>query len=450
MDITRFTVDPFEDNEYPYRVLVYPNITYQKDLTRDSYIIVIQNALRHLTQVRPDVYWTLILPYHVPSLELPNVEQRILPMPSYPNTMRTHFDASAFLDLINWKEEDYDIVYSHLPEHTAQLANVMGNSTNLSPKFVGYCHWFEVPENTAYAKTMLWSNIAGLLEMDECGVNSKWLKSFILDKFSKMVSPDTLSALDKIIQPHYLGIDESDIRPNRGYEEKRVIFNHRDNDYTGWNWFTKAMDDLWEKRQDFLVYTTLTQIDRPWNKRVNCNTRSQYLDFLNEKPQFGVGCFEDYSAWSISTTDGMSQGVPYILPAGLCYPEMVSKDYPMLYQSKENFVQEFERCLDNPGRTSATSVIDLPQMVSDMVWGNRIDNWFGGWDNVFDMSRFELKSHSEGYGRILDFIEKRKNVSKKDIVKHMNWGVGIAWTPYRQRLRTESHIRFTKNRYEVR
>ena len=36
---------------------------------------------------------------------------------------------------------DYDIVYSHLPEHTLQLKNLFFNSTNIDPKFIGYCHW---------------------------------------------------------------------------------------------------------------------------------------------------------------------------------------------------------------------------------------------------------------------------------------------------------------------
>ena len=36
---------------------------------------------------------------------------------------------------------------------------------HISPKIVGYSHWFEVPENTAYNKTMLMHNIAGMLEI---------------------------------------------------------------------------------------------------------------------------------------------------------------------------------------------------------------------------------------------------------------------------------------------
>ena len=37
MDILNFTEDKFLDKEYKYKVLVYPNITFQQDLEKDSY-----------------------------------------------------------------------------------------------------------------------------------------------------------------------------------------------------------------------------------------------------------------------------------------------------------------------------------------------------------------------------------------------------------------------------
>ena len=39
----------------------------------------------------------------------------------------------------------------------------------------------------------------------------------------------------------------------------------------------------------------------------------------------------------MSTTDGLSRGVPYILPKELCYEEMVGENYPLLYNGKKEF-----------------------------------------------------------------------------------------------------------------
>ena len=56
---------------------------------------------------------------------------------------------------------------------------------------------------------------------------------------------------------------------------------------------------------------------------------------------------------------------------------------------------------------------------------------------------------SESYGKILEFISKKKSVTKKEILDYLGWGVRISFSGYRNRLRIEDSIRFTKNRYEV-
>ena len=69
--------------------------------------------------------------------------------------------------------------------------------------------------------------------------------------------------------------------------------------------------------------------------------------------------------WSISTTDGLSQGVPYVLPNKLCYPEMVGKDYPLLYEEKD-FLSTIENMLDNPSLRQEKDYL-LPKL-PDFKW----------------------------------------------------------------------------------
>ena len=57
---------------------------------------------------------------------------------------------------------------------------------------------------------------------------------------------------------------------------------------------------------------------------------------------------------------------------------------------------------------------------------------------------------SQSYNKIVDFIHQKKSVTKKEILDYLGWGVRISFSPYRNKLRTEDTIRFTKNRYEVR
>ena len=63
------------DKEYGYNILVYPNITYQKDLEKDSYVVVLRNVIKELNKVRDDIHWTILSPYEVKSLIFENTTQ---------------------------------------------------------------------------------------------------------------------------------------------------------------------------------------------------------------------------------------------------------------------------------------------------------------------------------------------------------------------------------------
>jgi len=447
MNIFDFAKESDSDKEYPYKILVYPNITYMRDLEKDSYVVVLRNVIKELNKIRNDIHWTILSPGDIKSLTFENTTQIPINLPSYPNAMRCHFNYNEIKANLRWKETDFDVVYSHLPEHTLNMTNLLENDTNITPKYVGYCHWYEVNENTNYSKRMLMDNYNGMLEMEECGVNSIWLKELVLEKAKEWYNKETISKLDEIIQPHYLGIDKIN-NVEVPTKKKTIIFNHRDNYYTGWTWFIDRMDELYKQRQDFTVYTTLADLDRPYAKRVKISDRDEYLDFIRSM-HVGVGTFQKYSAWSISTTDSLSMGVPYILPNKLCYPEMVGEDYPLLYNGKDEFLQKVNGALDDDGSVDKAKNY-LKTKIEEFPWASRVPDWFNGWEflqpDKFDM----IGDKSESYHKIVDFIHKRKSVTKKEILDYLGWGVRISFSPYRNRLRTESTIKFTKNRYEVR
>ena len=446
MNIFDFTTDKDFDKEYPYKILVYPNITYMRDLEKDSYVVVLRNVIKELNKVRDDIHWTIMSPGDIKSLTFENTTQIPINLPSYPNAMRCHFNYNEIKANLRWKHTDYDVVYSHLPEHTLNMSNLLENDTNISPKYVGYCHWYEVDENTNYGKRMLMDNYNGMLEMEECGVNSIWLKELVLEKAKKYYNDDIISKLDKIIQPHYLGIDKIN-NVEVPTKKKTIIFNHRDNYYTGWTWFIDSMDELYKQRQDFTVYTTLADLDRPYAKRVRISDRDEYLDFIRSM-HVGVGTFQKYSAWSIATTDSLSMGVPYILPNKLCYPEMVGKEYPLLYNGKDEFLQRLNGALDDDGSVDKAKTY-LKTKIQEFPWASRVPEWFNGWNFLQPDAFNMIGDKSESYNKIVDFIHKKKSVTKKEILDYLGWGVRISFSPYRNKLRTEDTIRFTKNRYEV-
>ena len=105
------------------RILVYPNITYLKDLKKDSYIQAIKQQISTLNEIRDDLWFYLILPEPVEDLDFKNVTQHFQKFPSYIPAMRVHFNTFDFYKNVS-KKFDFDLVMSHLPEHTHQIKNM--------------------------------------------------------------------------------------------------------------------------------------------------------------------------------------------------------------------------------------------------------------------------------------------------------------------------------------
>ena len=96
------------------RILVYPNITYAKDLEKDSYIQVIYSMITELNKIRNDLFFYLIMPKHMMMFsEIENTHQFIIRFPSYPQNMRMHFNVKDF-DIIRHRKWDFDLIFSHL------------------------------------------------------------------------------------------------------------------------------------------------------------------------------------------------------------------------------------------------------------------------------------------------------------------------------------------------
>ena len=83
------------------RILVYPNITFGKDLEKDSYIQVIKKQISLLNSIRDDLWFYLILPKPVTSLMLDNVSQFYVDIPTHPPTMRVHFDTQMIKQIVS-------------------------------------------------------------------------------------------------------------------------------------------------------------------------------------------------------------------------------------------------------------------------------------------------------------------------------------------------------------
>jgi glycosyltransferase involved in cell wall biosynthesis len=444
MSLNKFIDVTDNDKEYGYNILVYPNITYQKDLEKDSYVVVLGNIIRELNKIRDDLYWTILSPRQIASLDFDNTEQIILPLPSYPNAMRTHFDFKTIIREIDWKKKDYDIVWTHLPEHALQLKNLLYNNTNINPLFIGYTHWTEFPEITNYEMTMMDVNFLGLLAMEWCGINTQGQKELILKNAKKNFNKESLIRLEDKIVPNYLGWEipkyEKQIT-----NKKIIVFNHRPHKYKNYDWFLKQMDKLWERRQDFEVWVPLADSKEREYMTIDKYDRFGYFSKLSSC-HVGVCCKQRYGGWAISATDGMSVGVPYMFSDDGYYHELADSA-GIYYKDEDEFYTKINNILDNKNDREYWSGKSLERFEQGK-WETAIHQFNDMLNETIDKLP-TLKNDTDSYKRIIKFIHKKKSASKSDILDYLNWGVRISFTGYRNRLRNEKTIKLTKDRYEV-
>ena len=446
MNLNKFIETADIDKEYKYKILVYPNITFQKDLEKDSYVIVLGNIIRELKKVRDDIHWTILSPNgEIKSLVFDNTSQLKIEFPPYPNAMRLHFNQKQIIKQIDFRKNDYDIVYSHLPEHTLQLKNLFLNETNIEPRFIGYTHWTEFPEITNYAMTVMDINFLGLLEMGRCGVNTQGQKDLILKNAKTNFNDGVVNKLDDILKPQYLGWEIPKYE-KRETDKKIIVFNHRPHKYKSYDWFLKQMDKLWETRQDFEVWVPLTDsVTKPYMTNDKYD-RFGYFSKLSSC-RVGICAKQLYAGWAVSATDGMSVGVPYMFSEDNYYRELAGNE-GIYYKDEDEFNKQLNLILDDDNVRDRWSSKALERFEKGK-WKNAIKPFNDMITETID-NLPTLKSDTDTYKRVVEFIHKRGSASKADILNFLNWGVRISFSGYRNRLRNEPTIRFTKNRYEVR
>ena len=435
-----------ERNVKTVRILVYPNITFQEDLDKDSYIQVIKNQILLLNQIRSDLWFYLILPSPVTSLAFDNVTQWYVPLPTYPQTMRSHFDVFKMQKMLH-KGLDFDLVMSHLPEHTHALENTMYNVTHHMPPVFGYCHWFDLKNVVTWSKDSFLQNVTGLLEMDRCYLNTQHQKDMVLNQARETFNDDTIDRLNNILEVQHLGIYKEDIVSNiNDKPEKVIVFNHRPDTYKHFNQFIAVTDKLWKMRQDFTVWVPLLDAgnhdeENRFREYVDVkksdNTVSKKMNYYNQlkKCYMGFSPKQKYGGWSVATTDGMMNGVPYIMYDDTYYKEL----YPHgdFFENDHEALMLLNTYLDDPKYRNEEAQKALDYMSSSMVYKNEIINMSEYMDDL--LNRQKVMGDTDKLKEIIEFIKKGA-ATKQQIMDYLGWGRGIKWSPYRRALMNHPNI----------
>ncbi len=417
------------------RVLVYPNITFQKDLEKDSYVQVIKKQISLLNEIRDDLWFYLILTEPISSLQFENVTNLYIDLPTYPPTMRSHFDVIKLQRMFK-DNLDFDLVMTHLPEHTHQLKNTLYNVTHHVPPFFGYCHWFDVKEVVAWSKDSFLQNITGLLEYDRCYLNTEYQKQLVLNQARETFNEPSVSKLNDILMVQHLGVDEKDVVENINTEsDKIIVFNHRPDTYKHFQQFIALTDRLWEMRQDFKVWVPL--LDKPNREYVvtDRGDKAWYYKEL-EKCYVGFSPKQKYGGWSVSTTDGMMNGVPYIMYNAGYYHELYKEgDF---FDDDHNALMLLNTYLDDRDYRNEQATKALDWIRNHLVYKDKMIEMNNYMNDL--LSKQKVMGNSDKMNEIIQFIRERESVTKKELMGFLNWGRGIKFSPYRRALMNHPNI----------
>ena len=416
------------------RVLVYPNITFQEDLEKDSYIQVIKNQIKLLNEIRDDLWFYMILPCPVPSLQFDNVTQWYIDFETYPQTMRSNFRVDVIRKMLH-NGLDFDLVMSHLPEHTHQLVNTLYNVTHHMPPVFGYCHWFDLKEVVAWPKDSFLQNITGLLEYDRCYLNTQHQKNMVLNQAKETFNDATIERLDSILTVQHLGVNVEDIVPEiNETPDKTIVFNHRPDTYKHFKEFIAVCDKLWELRQDFKVWIPL--LDKPNREYVitDKGDKQWYYKEL-QKCYMGFSPKQKYGGWSVAMTDGMMNGVPYIMFDDTYYQELNAKgDF---FENDHDAVMLLNTYLDDPQFRNEQAEQALDCIRENLIYKDKMVEMNEYMDDL--LSRQKVMGDSDKLKEIIEFIKKGPT-TKEQIMDFVGWGRGIKWTPYRRALMNHPKI----------
>ena len=433
------------------RILVYPNITFNsrgQDIENDSYVQVIKKQISMLNEIRNDLWFYLVLPKEVKSLSFPNVTQLHYPLPTYPPTMRSHFNVDRFKKLVP-HSLDFDLVYSHLPEQTHAIKNTMFNLTHHTPNVFGYCHWFDLKEVVSWNVDSFLQNITGLLECHRVYLNTQHQKDMVLKQASEHFNKKTINRLNEILQVHHLGIDKKDVVKRINTKpDKVIVFNHRPDTYKNYKGFISVCDVLWKQRQDFKVWVPL--LDGTPNRPYLTNERGD-KEFYYEKLKsccVGFSPKQTYGGWSVATTDGMMNGVPYIMFNDTYYEELYSgADF---FAKNDDAVALLNRYLGDTKYRNQKARETLSHCKKNLIYSSNILEL----SNFIDSLVLELPktvgSHLNEDADVLDDLfrlirnaGRRKTpvgYTKEELFNTRGWGRGMKWTQYRQRLLSHGAI----------
>ena len=282
--------------------------------------------------------------------------------------------------------------------------------------------------------------MTGLLEYDRCYINTHFQKKLVLEQAQETFNYKTIDKLNEILKVQHLGVNEADITDDINDSPRgRIVFNHRPDAYKHFNSFMNVMEKLREQRQDFDVWVPLlSKSNRKWVITDNGDGSKEW--YYNQLKNCCVGFSpkQKYGGWSVATTDGLMNGVPFIMYDEDYYKELCSvSDF---YTTDDDTLCLLNKYLDDTEYRNQKARESLAHIKNELIYKDEMKKMSNYIDELLSKSN-ATSSKSKTMVKLISIIKNSSNgISKAELFSHLGWGRGIKFSPYRRALMKHKNI----------
>ena len=258
----------------------------------------------------------------------------------------------------------------------------------------------------------------------------------VIEQAKEIYNQDTIEKLDKILTPQHLGVRKNDIDKTIAPQENTIVFNHRTETYKNYKNFVEIVTELRKTIKDFKVWVPLLD-QKPKEDWIITDKfdKKGYYEKL-KRCCVGFSPKQKYGGWSVSTTDGLMNGCPFIMYDADYYSELnPTADF---FTTKKEAINLLNKYLDDQTYRDKKSVESIEYVEENLLYEDEINLMSCYIDDLTSTLR---QTNSEVTKKLSNLIESNNSMTKKELFgKNLGWGRGIKFGAYRRALLNHPNI----------
>jgi len=313
---------------------------------------------------------------------------------------------------------DIDAVLCHQPEIATNISVWSKNQRRDNPPIFSFFHWIDCEKSRQFARELggyYLRQYDGFVHSEKSYFHQEYAYALFREQFEKEFGapmPDRGYGYFNP-PPTIFGQEPIDLP-----DKKIVLFNHRLNNTTNWQSVVKAAKEVYQSRQDFVLWMTDES-----NLRHRAELEKQpFIIVQHVKPEsygylisnchFGVCNHSGYSTWNMALLDAFENGCFMTVPDSPSYKHMFGDAFPY-YIDDSNLQKVFLKLL-NTSETRLETMRHLT-LVSAPCFDKNMNQHIA-LDIESAINRRLPKSKPAKYDDVISEIRTKGIVSKRDIV----------------------------------